>query len=280
MIDFSPAPFLSAFAAVDPMLPVWLLACGVLMGFLAGLLGIGGGMVAVPLLYQLFSSFHDLPSVDMRVAVATSLAIITLTSWRSARLHNAGGFVDRDLFRLWSFPLFLGAMLGSVWASSIEASLLHTVFLSVVAILGLVMGFGPAPLKPVFQFPRPPYSGLLAIMLGAVAALLGLGGAFLMFPLLLLGGVRLPLAAGTAAACGFVVAVPATLVYVLQGLNEPALPFASLGYVNLLALAFMAPVSLWCTKWGALWARRLSPPLLQRLFALLQAMIVLKMLLA
>ncbi|MDA0702288.1 MAG: sulfite exporter TauE/SafE family protein [Proteobacteria bacterium] len=255
-----------------------LLATGFAAGTLAGLLGVGGGIVIVPVLYLLFGAIDIDPAVRMHVAIGTSLTSIVATSAVSARAHRRRGSLDPDLLRRWAPWLFLGALGGTFLAGSVGGPVLGAVFGVVALAVSLHMAFAPANLR----LGNAPPDGVgrigAGVVIGGFSAMMGIGGGTLSVPFLSAFGVTVHRAIGTAAAFGFVIALPASIGFVIAGWNEPALPRARVGFVNLLGLAFIAPLSVLAAPLGASLAHRLEPRVLKRVFAVFLALTSIKML--
>lgn len=240
---------------------------GVLAGFVAGLLGVGGGIVTVPVLeYSL--RFADVPEeYRMHVAVATSLAAIIPTSISSARAHHARGMVDLDLARRWAVPVMLGAMLGSVLASHAPLAMLAAVFGTVALLIAAKMLLPLDHLRVARDVPRGAGGALLAGLIGAVSAVMGIGGGTLTVPTLGLCGYPIHRAVGTAALFGLLISLPGTMGYLLA---QPAvaLPWATVGFVSLVGLAMIVPGSMLTAALGARVAHRLSRRRLSQAFGI------------
>lgn len=255
-----------------------LLATGFAAGTLAGLLGVGGGIVIVPVLYLLFGAIDIDPAVRMHVAIGTSLTSIVATSAVSARAHRRRGSLDPDLLRRWAPWLFLGALGGTFLAGSVGGPVLGVVFGTVALAVALHMAFAPASLRLGKAPPEGAGRIGAGVVIGGFSAMMGIGGGTLSVPFLSAYGVTVHRAIGTAAAFGFVIALPASIGFVIAGWNEPALPRASVGFVNLLGLAFIAPLSVLAAPLGAGLAHRLEPRVLKRVFAVFLALTSIKML--
>lgn len=267
-------------AELTPWLPLVavLLATGFAAGTLAGLLGVGGGIVIVPVLYLLFGAIGVDPAVRMHVAVGTSLTSIVATSVFSANAHRRKGSLDTALLRRWTPWLFLGALMGTALAGSVGGPLLGAVFGAVALAVALHMAFAPPGLRLGAAPPEGAGRAGAGLLIGGFSAMMGIGGGTLSVPFLTAYGVTVHRAVGTAAAFGFVIALPASIGFVATGWNEPALPRASVGFVNLLGLAFIAPLSVLAAPVGAALAHRLEPKILKRVFAAFLALTSVKML--
>jgi len=245
-------------------LPV--LAAGIVAGFLAGLLGIGGGIIIVPALLVALAATDTADAVTMHVAVATSLATIIPTSLSSSRAHWRRGSVDGELARRWAPDVFLGACAGVLIADRLHSDTLTAVFAVMAVIFGVKMWLPLDDLVLRDGVPRGSAALSLPFSIGALSTLMGIGGGT--FGVTALGLFNQPIhrAVGTAALLGFVISVPASVGYVLAGWDEPGRPPFSLGYVNLLAVALIIPATILMAPLGAAAAHRLSRRWLSRLF--------------
>jgi uncharacterized membrane protein YfcA len=250
---------------------------GVIAGFVAGLLGVGGGIVTVPVLeYAL--RFADVPAdYRMHVAVATSLAAIIPTSISSARTHHAHGAVDRELARSWGAPIVIGAILGSLFASHAPLFVLAGVFGTVALLIAAKMLLPFDDLRFARNVPRRAGGGALATLIGIVSAMMGIGGGTLTVPTLNLCGYPIHRAVGTAAFFGIFISIPGTVAYLLA--RPPAeLPWATVGFVSLIGLAIIAPGSMLTAKLGARVAHRLSRRKLSQAFGFFLLIVGVRML--
>jgi uncharacterized membrane protein YfcA len=240
---------------------------GVLAGFVAGLLGVGGGIVTVPVL-EYFLRFADVPEAwRMHIAVATSLAAIIPTSISSARSHHARGAVDGSLARSWAAPVVLGAGGGSLLASHAPLALLAGVFGTVALLIAAKMFLPLDHLRAAREVPRGPGGALLAGFIGAVSAMMGIGGGTLTVPTLSLCGYPIHRAVGTASLFGVFISIPGTIAYLLA--RPPVeLPWATVGLVSLVGLAIIAPGSMLTASLGARVAHSLSRRRLSQAFGL------------
>jgi uncharacterized membrane protein YfcA len=249
---------------------------GLLAGFLAGYLGIGGGLVLVPVLSFLFSQDPALADVAIQMAVATSLATMLFTSMSSLLAHHKRGAILWSLVKQMIPGLLAGALLGSFIADRIGNVALGNVFGVFALVVGLQMLRGSRQQKDI-SLP-----GILSITgtgfgIGALSSLLGIGGGSLTVPWLLWHGQRVQNAIATAAACGYPIAIAGTLGFVLLGENHATAP--TLGYVNLQALAGVALFSVFGAPLGVAAVHRSSPLLAKRFFAVFLLVVAAKMLL-
>ena len=251
-------------AELLPLIAVLALS-GVIAGFAAGMLGVGGGIVTVPVLeYAL--RFADVPAeYRMHVAVATSLAAIIPTSISSARTHHERGAVDRELSKSWGVPIVLGAILGSVLASHAPLAVLAGVFGTVALLIAAKMLLPLDHLRVAATVPRGVGGAALATLIGGVSALMGIGGGTLTVPTLNLCGYPIHRAVGTAAFFGIFISIPGTISYLLA--RPPVeLPWATVGFVSLIGLAIIAPGSMLTARLGARVAHSLSRRRLSQAF--------------
>ena len=245
-----------------------MLTTGVIGGLLAGLLGIGGGIVIVPVLFVALGILGIDPSIRMHIAVATSLATIIPTSVSSAWSHHRHGAVDTDLAGRWSLAILVGAIVGVYIASLVESQVLTAVFASVALLVAVKMLLPLEDFTLANSVPRGLGSNVVPFGIGAVSTMMGLGGGVLGVPVLTLCRHPIHLAVGTAALFGLIISVPATVGYVWAGWGHPALPAASLGYVNLIGVLLIAPLTVLAAPFGARIAHRISRRRLSLLFGL------------
>lgn len=245
-----------------------MLATGAVGGILAGLLGVGGGIVVVPVLYQVLTLLQIAPDHRMHVAVATSLATIIPTSISSSRSHYRRSSVDMSLARRWALPLALGSVLGVVAANFVDGKKLVLVFAIVALIVAFRMVFGgPPPAEREGWTPRGPAWLGAAGLIGFFSALMGIGGGTLSVSTLTAFGYPIRRAVGTGALFGLFIAVPGAIGFMVSGWGRPALPPWSLGHVSLIGCALIVPTSMLAAPWGARLAHAIPPRALQYCFA-------------
>ena len=249
-------------------LVVAMLTTGVVGGLLAGLLGVGGGIVIVPVLFVALEILAIDPSIRMHIAVATSLATIVPTSISSARSHHRHGAVDTDLARRWSVPILVGAIVGVLVASKVESQVLTAVFAVVALLVAAKMLLPLEDYALADRVPDGTGASVIPFGIGAVSTMMGLGGGVLGVPILTLCSHPIHLAVGTAALFGLIISVPATAGFVWAGWGNPLLPAASVGYVNLLGVVLIAPLTVIMAPLGARIAHRISRRRLSMLFGL------------
>lgn len=261
---------------------LWLLAgvlllSGLLAGVIAGLLGVGGGIVLVPVLEYALQWAGFPPERCMHVAVATSLATIVPTAISSSRAHDARGGIDWPLAKAWAPGMLLGGLLGSLLASSAPRPLLTAVFGSVALLAALKMYLPLDHVRLRSEVPRGLGGNALATAIGSVSAMMGIGGGTLSVPAMTMTGGAIHKSVGTAAFFGLLLALPGTVGYLLAEQAVP-LPGLTVGLVSFAALAFVAPTSFLAAPFGARLAHRLTQRQLGKIFALFLCIVGIRML--
>ncbi len=253
------------------------LGIGLAVGFLAGLLGIGGGMVMVPMLVLVFTAKGFPAEYMMHLALATSMATIVFTSLSSVRAHHRHGAVDWRVARAMAPGIVAGALAAALVAGFVPTRPLAAFFALFLTYASLQMFFEAKP-QPSRRLPGA--AGLFGVGagIGALSSVLAAGGAFLSIPFLARCNVPLKNAIGTAAANGFPLAAAGTTGYVLNGLRVPGLPAGCLGFVYLPALAIIVAASMPVAPLGAKLAHRLPLRRLRIVFALMLLALALRML--
>lgn len=252
------------------LLPLFgiLVLTGAIAGVLAGLLGVGGGIIVVPVLYSLLGFLDIDDSVRMHVSVGTSLASIVVTSIVSARSHHKRGAVDTELLKSWAIFICVGSILGTVVASAVDGPVLSAIFAVIALMVALYMAFTPADFKIRDSLPGKWLGRISGLGIGGISAMMGIGGGTLGVPYFNAFGYPVHRAVGTSAAIGLIVAVPAAIGFVISGWGIPALPDASVGHVNLLGLILIAPFTSLTAPLGVRLAHVLSPRALKLSFAI------------
>ena len=247
---------------------VALLFTGALAGTLAGLLGVGGGIVIVPVLFYLFGVLELAPQSAMHVAVGTSLATIIPTSIASMRAHFRRGSIDTDLLKVWGVAAFLGAMLGAVISGYVKGTVLTAVFAVIAGLVAVNMAT-PNGLRVADSLPGNRFgSGLLGFVIGTFSVMMGIGGGTLSVPVLSAFNFPIHRAVGTASALGLAIGLPGAIGFVIAGWGIADVPPLSIGYVNLVGFALIFPMSVLMAPVGARLAHALSRIWLRRAFAL------------
>jgi len=253
---------------LDPTLIAGLLALGVTAGFLAGLLGIGGGMVMVPFITAMLASRGVAPDLVVKIAIATSMATIMFTSISSVRAHHARGAVRWDIVAGMAPGIVVGSLVGSLGIFALlKGSALALIFGGFVAFSATQMFLDKKP-APNRQLPGPAGKFAAGGGIGIVSGLVGAGGGFLSVPFMVWCNVAMHVTVGTSAALGFPIALANGLGYVIGGQGVAGLPPLSLGYVWLPGLALIAAASVLTAPLGARMVHRLPVKKLKRIFAL------------
>ena len=253
---------------IDAVLVAELLVLGCASGFLAGLLGIGGGMLLVPALTFLASAQGFAPGYVVKMAVATSLATILFTSLSSVRAHHKRGAVRWDVVRLLAPGIVVGSLLGAQIARLLSTRMLALVFAVFVSYSAVQMFIDKKP-KPSRQLPQG--AGMFGAggAIGTLSSLVGAGGGFISVPFMAWCNVPIHTAVATSSALGFPIALAGTIGYVFAGWNLQGAPGGSVGYLYLPALALIAVTSVLFAPLGAAAAHRLNVRQLKRAFAVL-----------
>ncbi|MDY6457068.1 sulfite exporter TauE/SafE family protein [Acinetobacter faecalis] len=250
------------------------LAIGALAGFAAGLFGVGGGTIIVPLLFIVFTQMDYSPDVIMHLALGTSLATIVVTSISSLMAHHKNGAVIWPVFKNIAPPMAIGCFLGAGlagWLSGIQLQLIVGVFLIWVAYTMLVGA------KKVQDSTKTLPSSAKQIMAGSViggaSAIFGIGGGSLTVPYLTRYGVVMQKAVGTSAACGLPIAIAGALGFMIFGMNQQVNIPNTIGFVHIYAFLGISVMSFFTAKLGAKVAHALSPQILKKCFAVLLVII-------
>jgi uncharacterized membrane protein YfcA len=250
---------------LDPLLILELAVIGTCTGFLAGLLGIGGGMLMVPFLTMILAAKDFPPDVTVKMAVATSLATICFTSLSSVRAHHARAAVLWPVVRVLAPGILLGSLFGAQVAVALPGKALGILFAVFVAFSATQMLRNRKP-KPSRTLPGPLATFGVGGAIGLLSALVGAGGAFVSVPFMTWCNVRIHDAVGTSAALGFPIALAGTAGYIWAGRNLPPLPGA-IGYLYWPGLVCIAAASMALAPLGARTAHRMDIRPLQKVFA-------------
>jgi len=249
---------------------------GIIAGYLAGFLGIGGGFVVVPALTFLFLRDAATAPLAIHMAVATSLATMLVTSLSSILAHQRRGAIRWPLVRSLAGGLIVGAVLGALIADALAGEALVRVFglFAVLAGLQLIVARNPEGERPL---PGQPGISLVGTVIGAISSLIGIGGGALTGPWQLWHGIRAQNAVATSAACGYPIAIAGTLSFIALGWRD-GLTGHLLGYVHLPAFAGIALTSALAAPLGAATVHRLPPKLVRRLFGIFLVLVGARML--
>ena len=242
---------------------------GVITGLLAGLFGIGGGAVIVPVLYEVFRILDVPDAVRMQLCVGTSLAIIVPTTIQSYLTHRAKGLVVPGVLRLWALPAVLGVVCGAAIAYFAPAAVFKIAFVVIAIFIATKFLFAGDRWNLGTDLPGPVPMRLYGFIIGLTSSLMGVSGGSLSNIALTLYGKSIHQAVATSAGLGVPITIVGTLGYILAGLHDRALlPPFSLGFVSLIGVVIMAPVSSFAAPYGARLAHRLSRRTLEIAFSI------------
>jgi uncharacterized membrane protein YfcA len=235
---------------------VWLavavMAAGVVTGLLAGLFGIGGGAVIVPVLFEVFRLLGVPEEVRMQLCVGTSLAIIVPTTVRSYRAHQAKGLVIQAVMRSWAVPAVIGVAAGSVTAAFAPAQVFKLAFVVIAGIIAAKLLAGRETWVLARSLPGSAAMTGYGFIIGLASSLMGISGGSLMTMMMTLYGVPIHNAVATSAGVGVPIAIAGTLGYLIAGLPHQAqLPPLSVGFVSVIGVIMIAPISSWIAPLGA-----------------------------
>ncbi len=255
-----------------------LILTGCVSGFLAGLLGVGGGIIVVPILYLLFPALGVPEEVRMHLAVGTSLATVIPNAITSARSHRQRGSLDTALLGKLAPPILAGVVAGSIFGGKSSGTVLIFIFATIALLVAFYMSFRrdhwiiqrDLTRSPAWRIP-------VALLIGWFSVLMGIGGGTLSVPLLNLFNVDMRRAVGTGAAIGIVIGIPGLIGFIATGWGNPLLPPFSLGYCSLIGAAMIVPSSMTMVKYGVRVAHSIDPGLLRKLFGAFLSITSIKM---
>ena len=253
---------------------IMLLVIGGFAGVLAGLLGVGGGIVLVPSFFYAFQTLgYDGPQL-MQMCLATSLATIIVTSLRSVLSHNKKGAVET----ITPMKDTVGAVVGMLTAAALRSSTLQVVFGCLAIVIGIYMLFGRSGWRLRESMPGIAGTAVLSPMLGFGSVLMGIGGGSFGVPVMSLMNVPIHRAVATAAGFGVVIAVPSVIGFLFLEIAPAHRPPMTVGAVNLIAFALVVAMTLITTPWGVRLAHALDPGPLKRAFGVFLTLVALNML--
>lgn len=244
-----------------------LIVAGLVAGFLAGLLGIGGGGVLVPVLYEVFRILDVDPTIRMHMVLGTTLAIIVPTSLKSFAGHRAKGSVDMELWRRVAPWVVVGVVVGVLTAKVSSGAVLKWVWVIAAGLVSLKMALGREDWRIADALPPRPWPELAAGVIGFISTLMSIGGATFVVPLLTLYGYPILRAVATASGIGPLIALPGVVGFAWAGWDAPGLPPLSVGYVSLIGMAIVAPLSVYAAPYGVRLAHNIPRRWLELAFA-------------
>jgi uncharacterized membrane protein YfcA len=256
-------------ASLHELLPMIaaLLGAGIVTGVLSGLLGVGGGGILVPVLYELFRIMGVDESIRMHLCVGTSLAIIIPTSFRAFQAQAKRGSVDKAVLREMGPGVLLGVIAGIFIAAASPGVVMKAVFSIAAGLMAAKLFFARPDWRLGKHLPAQPWPSLVSLFTGLISTLIGIGGGVFVSAFMTLYGRSIHQAIGTSSGFGPIIALPAAIGYMAAGWAEPGLAPLSLGYVNLLGAAIVAPAGVLAAPFGVRIAHKFSRRTLELAFA-------------
>jgi uncharacterized membrane protein YfcA len=255
-----------------------LLIIGAFAGVMAGLLGVGGGIILVPAFYYTFSSLGYESGQLMQICLATSLATIIVTSVRSVLAHHKKGAVDWEILKSWAPGIVVGAVIGVSVAASLRSVVLQGIFGVLGMMIGLYLGLGRDSWRLGKTMPTGAVRAALSPAIGFLSVLMGIGGGSFGVPTMSLFNVPIHRAVATAAGFGVIIAVPSVIGFLLVDIDAANRPPYTIGAVNLVAFAIIIAMTLITAPLGVRLAHAMDPKPLKRLFAVFLTLVAINML--
>jgi uncharacterized membrane protein YfcA len=258
-------------------LVLWIVAAGIVTGILAGLFGIGGGAIIVPVLYEVFRLLDVPDAVRIQLSIGTSLAIIVPTAVRSYLAHRAKGLVIPGVLQAWALPAVCGVAVGSIAAAYAPTWLFKLAFAVFAALISIKMLFGRESWRLGTELPGRALMSLYGFINGLWSSLIGVSGGSISNLILTLYGKSIHQAVATSSGIGVPITIAGTIGYLLAGLPQLALlPPFSIGYVSLIGFAVIAPVSSLAAPYGARLAHWLPRRRLEIAFGIFLILVALR----
>jgi uncharacterized protein len=256
-------------------------AGSVLTGLMAGLFGIGGGAVIVPVLYEVFGALGVSEEVRMQLCIGTSFAVIVPTSFRSYFTHRSKNLALEDVVQRWTLPAIAGVATGAAVAVVAPASVFKEAFAVIAAVIAAKLLFGRASWRVANDLPRGPLLSLFGYLIGLASSLMGVSGGSVANIIMMLYGKTIHTAVATSAGLGVPIATVGTIGFMLAGLpRQELMPPLSIGYVSLIGFIVMAPVSSYMAGFGAGLAHKIPPRHLEMIFGLFLAAMAVRFMIA
>jgi len=255
-------------------------ASGAVAGLLAGLFGIGGGAIIVPVMYQFLGVLGIDEAVRMHISVGTSLGIILPTSLRSFQAHYRRGVVDMALLKSWLIPMPAGVIAATFVASMISGAQLRGIFAAIAVLIGLRLIFNRESWRLRGELPGGIISAVCGALIGFFSTLMGVGGGVMATTFMTLYGRPMLQAVATAAGTGAMIAVPGVIGYAWAGWGEPGLPPFSIGYVNVIGIFLVIPITIYVAPIGVRIAHVLSKRQLEISFGIFMLLVALRFVLS
>jgi uncharacterized membrane protein YfcA len=259
------------------MLAALIVAGALVTGFLAGLFGVGGGGVIVPVLYEVFRVMQVPDDVRMQLCVGTSLAIIIPTSIRSFRAHRARRDLPVEILRTWALPVTVGVLIGGVIAAVAPAAIFKFAFVVIALTIGAKFLFGRDSWKLGNTLPGPCLMNVYGLIIGLYSALMGVGGGSVSNAILVFYGQPIHAAVGIASGIGVLISIVGTISFMIAGWPHQAMmPALSIGFVSLIGFVLMAPITAYAAPLGARLAHALPKRQLEIAFGVFLWLVALR----
>lgn len=246
---------------------------GAIAGFLAGMFGIGGGAILVPVLYQAFTLLDTPDDVRMHLSIGTSLAVIVPTSISSFRAHYKRKAPDIDLLKSWIIVVPLGVIAASFIVAETSSAALRAIFAVIAVLVGIRMIFNRDSWRLGDDLPKNPLRAICGFFMGLFSALMGIGGGVLNNTFMTTFGRPVHQAVATSSGLGILISWPGLIGYVWAGWGNPDLPIYSTGYVNWIAVALTIPITLLLAPMGASAAHSLNQRQLETAFGVFMVLV-------
>src|SRR6266852_2788744 len=245
---------------------------GVVTGIMAGLFGIGGGAVIVPVLYEVFGAFGVAEDVRMQLCIGTSLAIIVPTTLRSYFTHRSKNLGLDDVVRKWTLPAIAGVATGAAIAAVAPAAVFNAAFSGIAGVIAVKLLFGRESWRIADDLPRGPILRLFGYLIGLASSLMGVSGGSVANMIMMLYGKTIHTAVATSAGLGVPIALVGTIGFMLAGLpHQSLMPPLCIGYVSIVGFVVMAPISSYVAGFGAKLAHKTPRRRLEIIFGLFLA---------
>ena len=245
------------------------LLTGLTSGFVAGLLGVGGGIIIVPVTYFILLQLGYASDVVMHVAVASSLGVICFTSISSIRSHIKLKNTNLEIVKKWAFGIVIGSIFGSLSASFISGENLVIIFVILAFFISMNMLFQQRPI--ILDSDLPPSNMInfsISSLIGFFSAIIGIGGGSFSVPTLTMFSKKIHEAVGTSAVFGFLIAFPGTITFAITGFEKTGLPLYSVGYINILIVLMISVTSVFTAGYGARVSTNIDKIILRKIFAI------------
>jgi len=262
------------------LLAAWIAGAGIVVGIFAGLFGIGGGSVIVPVLYEVFRVLDVPEDVRMQLCIGTSLAIIVPTNIMSYRAHKMKGAVIEDVVRVWTWPAIVGVALGSFMAAVAPGAVFKIIFVAFAFFIAARMFGGGDRWRLGEGLPARPVMWFFGFLTGLMSSLVGISGGAISNSVLTLYGFSMQRAVATSAGVGVPITIAGTIGYMLAGWpHMREMPPLSIGFVSFIGLVLMAPVSSYTAKYGVRLAHWMPKRALEVAFAIFLTLVATRFLL-